>query len=87
MGVESRSLKEYARTCVPKGDSLIHAREITRRTKVFVDWSDSYMLGNPGDLLASRADNPADVYIIRKDIFEKTYERCTEEETLRHTEK
>ena len=45
------------------------------------------MLGNPGDLLASRADNPADVYIIRKDIFEKTYERCTEEETLRHTEK
>lgn len=87
VGVESRSLKEYARTCVPKGDSLIHAREITRRTKVFVDWSDSYMLGNPGDLLASRADNPADVYIIRKDIFEKTYERCTEEETLRHTEK
>lgn len=78
VGVESRSLKEYARTCIPKDDSLIHAREITRKTKVFVTWSDSYMLGKPGDVLASRADNPADVYIIQKDIFEKTYERCAE---------
>lgn len=76
VGIESRSLKEYAKTCVPRDNSLIHARTITRRTKVFVTWSDSYLLGNPGDLLAAKADDPKDVYIIRKKIFEKTYVLC-----------
>lgn len=68
-----KNLKNFARTCIPKAGSLIHARQITRRTKVFVSWSDSYLLGVPGDWLVSRIDNPKDVYIVKKDIFAKTY--------------
>lgn len=79
MGLEEdvagvKSLKDYAKTCIPKGSSRVHARQLTRRTKVFVSWSDSYMLGKPGDFLASRVENPKDVYVIAKDIMEKSYQ-------------
>ena len=36
-------------------------------------WSDSYMLGKPGDFLAARKENPKDIYIIAKDIMEISY--------------
>ena len=68
-----KNLKDFARTCIPKDGAVVHARQISRRTKVFVSWSDSYLLGVPGDWLVSRVDNPGDVYIVREDIFEKTY--------------
>lgn len=68
-----KNLKDFARTCIPKDVSFIHAQELTRRTKVFVPWSDSYLLGLPGDFLVSRAENPADVYIVKKEIFGKMY--------------
>lgn len=68
-----KSLKDYARTCIPKAGSLVHARQLTCRTKVFVPWSDSYLLGVPGDWLVSRAENMGDIYIVKKDIFAKTY--------------
>lgn len=70
---ERKNLKDFARTCIPKDSSFIHARQITRRTKVFVPWSDSYLLGVPGDWLVSRTDNPGDVYVVKKDIFSKMY--------------
>ncbi len=69
----SRSLREYARACVPRQHSRVHAHPISRRTKVFVPWSDNYLLGLPGDFLAGRVENPKDLYIIHKDIMEKTY--------------
>ncbi|MCI8397958.1 MAG: recombinase RecJ [Oscillibacter sp.] len=71
-----RTLTQYARTCIPKSGPKAHARQITRRTKVFVPWSENYMLGLPGDWLVSRAENPLDIYIVKKDIFPKTYEPC-----------
>ena len=78
VGMESegwvkKNLKDFAKTCIPKDSSFIHARRITRRTKVFVSWSDSYLLGIPGDWLVSRTENPKDVYIVKEDIFAKTY--------------
>lgn len=76
VGVESKSLKDYAKTCIPKASSFIHAREVTKRTKVFVPWSDNYMLGEPGDYLAARQENPKDVYIIKKGIFKDTYQQA-----------
>jgi len=69
-----KSLQDYVRTCIPKEHSRVHAIPLTRRTKVFVSWSDSYMLGNVGDYLAARAENPRKVYIIRREIMEKSYE-------------
>ena len=65
---------DYAKTCIPKQGSYVCARQINKRTKVFVSWSDNYMLGVPGDYLAARKENPKDVYIINKDIMAKAYE-------------
>lgn len=71
-----RTLTRYAKTCIPKSGPKAHARQITRRTKIFVSWSPNYMLGVPGDWLVVREENPTDAYIVKKDIFEKTYSRC-----------
>lgn len=68
-------LKDYVKTCIPKKGSLVHARQLKRRTKVFVSWSEDYMLGMPGDWLVARQKDLKDVYIVKKDIFEKTYEK------------
>ena len=71
---ERKSLASCAKTCVPKEGPQVYARQLTRRTKVFVSWSENYMLGKPGDWLVAREEDPTDVYIVRKDIFERTYE-------------
>lgn len=70
---EWKSLKDYARCCLSKEGSFVRARQLTRRTKVFVPWSDSYLLGVPGDWLVSRVENPGDVYIVKQNIFSETY--------------
>ena len=73
-GMRPKNLQDYAKTCIPKTSSYkLHAKQLTRRTKVFVPWSDSYMLGKPGDFIAAQKDNPKDVYIVARDIMEKTY--------------
>ncbi|MBR3484569.1 MAG: hypothetical protein IKH42_07940, partial [Lachnospiraceae bacterium] len=58
----------------PKEGSCVYAKKLTRRTKVFVSWSDSYLLGKVGDFLVARKENPKDVYIIDKDIMRESYE-------------
>lgn len=73
--VDSRPITSYARTCIPKGTSSVHAKKLERRTKIFVPWSDDYMLGEPGDWIVSRKERPEDIYIVKKDIFSKTYEK------------
>lgn len=78
---ERKSLKDYAKTCYPKAGSCIYAKELKKRTKVFVSWSDSYMLGIPGDYIAARKENPKNIYIIKRDIIGKTYEEVTEDQT------
>ena len=71
-------LQDYVKACIPKAGSRINARELSRRTKVFVPWSSNYMLGNPGDFLVARVENPKKQYIIRKDIMEESYRKVTE---------
>lgn len=72
--LEPKSLKDYARACITKPGRRIHARPIERITKVAAPWSDSYFLGLPGDYLAAREDDLTDIYVIKRDIFLKTYE-------------
>ena len=71
---ETRPLEGHIKCCTPKGTSLIRARELTRRTKVFSVRGDCFQ-GKPGDYLAAGADDPRDIYIVQGDIFQKTYER------------
>ena len=72
---ETVNLAAHARSCLPAGESFIHAVPLTRHTKVFTRWStDGYMLGEPGDYIAVRSDDFGDVYIIKRHIFSMTYE-------------
>ena len=67
-------LLKYARTCIPSGETIIHAMPLERKVKVFTAWDpDNYMRGQPGDFLAVHNDNKKDVYVIAQDIFRRTY--------------
>lgn len=71
------SLVPYARSCMVKGDTYIHAKQLDHRIKIFTAWdAEKYMLGEEEDYLAVREDDAHDVYIIDRDIFHKTYEKA-----------
>lgn len=73
---EPKPLLPYAKSCVPKGESFIYARELSHRTKVFTKWDkDKYMLGMPGDYLAASKDDTKDVYIVKKEVFSRLYRK------------
>lgn len=72
-------LTSHAGTCVPTGKTIIYARPIDHMVKVFTAWDrEKYMVGKPGDYLAVRCDDLRDVYIVEKDVFGMTYEKCGE---------
>ena len=67
-------LSDHALSCVPTGQTFIYAQELNKHCKVFTRWNtDGYMSGSPGDYIAVRADDHNDVYIIKREIFHKTY--------------
>lgn len=71
----TEEITDFARVCIPTGETFIYARELTGRVKVFTAWDrEKYMLGNPGDFLAVRCDDPHDIYVVERDIFFKSYE-------------
>lgn len=71
------TLDEIAKLCYPKRDIAIYAQQLTHMVKVFPTYANGdYFLGREGDYLAIRPDDLTDMYIIRKDIFEETYEPC-----------
>lgn len=68
-------LVHFAKSCRVSERSEILAKPLDGYAKVFTEWDyDNYMYGHPGDYLACRVDDPHDIYIIRKDIFVRTYE-------------
>lgn len=68
-------LADYAKMCVPTGEKRIYAKPLNKGVKVFTAWDKGkYMLGRPGDMLAVRADDLHDVYVVERDIFAKSYE-------------
>ncbi|MBO4400050.1 MAG: DHH family phosphoesterase [Lachnospiraceae bacterium] len=74
-------LLPFARSCVSVGGDGIYAKEITGRVKVFTAWDpEKYYLGRQGDMLAVRADDTSDIYVIEKSIFAKTYEPYEEKQ-------
>lgn len=69
------SLDELARICYPVQGSGILVKQLEKRTKVFpVGEESAYFLGKAGDYLAVRPDDRTDLYIIKSDVFEQTYE-------------
>lgn len=71
---KTEQILEFARPCITTGTTHIHAREISKRTKIFTAWDqEKYVLGVPGDFIAVRCDDIHDIYIVERDIFFKTY--------------
>ena len=68
-------LVKIAKTCVFKGETMIFAKEIKKRKKVFsLGDEENYMPGKPGDYLAVRSNNEHDIFIIDKDKFNEIFE-------------
>lgn len=68
-------LLPLARQCKSVPGAGIFARPLKKPTKVFNRWNyESYMTGKPGDMLCYSENDEQDVYVIRKKIFDNTYE-------------
>ena len=68
-------LMERMRTCVAAGETKIYAKELDRNVKIFTAWDENkYYRGVVGDFIAMREDDVHDIYVVRRDIFLKTYE-------------
>lgn len=73
---ESKDLKEltqYAKTCIPREGARIRAKQLDCRVKIIPDWSEDGLLGEPSDWLVVREDNVKDFYIVKNNIFTRTY--------------
>ena len=76
-------LTDHAGICIPAADVTVYARELEKGVKVFTARDrERYMLGQPGDYLAVRRDDLHDVYVVEKEIFEKSYVPLGAEELL-----
>jgi phosphoglycolate phosphatase len=68
-------LLPHAEACVGK-KVRVRARELDRGMKVFTRWdADNYLRGDAGDWLVMRGDDPADLYIVTRDLFPRLYAR------------
>lgn len=69
------SLLENMKTCISTGETRIYAKPLTKNVKIFTAWDrNKYYRGLVGDYIAMREDDPHDIYIVRGDIFHRTYE-------------
>lgn len=56
------------------GQSTVLAKELEKNVKVFTSWDETkYYRGLKGDFLVVREDDLHDIYVVRRDIFFKTY--------------
>ena len=69
-------LTEYMKPCKATGGTRIRAKKLDHGVKVFTAWdTEKYYRGEPGDYLVVREDDLHDIYVVRGNIFEKTYEQ------------
>ncbi|MDR2783141.1 MAG: hypothetical protein LBB48_04775 [Treponema sp.] len=65
----------FARACLPRGEKLVRATPLERDAKVFSYWdSEKYFYGTQGDFLVANEGDYGDCYIVRRSIFEESYE-------------
>jgi len=68
------AIDELAHLCYPKSDSGIYAKRLEKRTRVFRKGGVDYFVGSEGDYLVIRKDDYQDIYIVKEEIFYRTYE-------------
>lgn len=76
---EVRLLAPYAKTCIARDGALIWAAQLNGRAEVLTKWGE-WHLGEAGDWLVSRDTDRQDIYIIKKVIFGRTYEKADDQE-------
>lgn len=70
------SLMQYARVCIPTGQTMVRAKQLDHNVKLFTEWDESkYMKGHVGDYLIARSDDPHDIVILDRNIFQVCYEK------------
>ncbi|MEE3466983.1 MAG: DHH family phosphoesterase [Eubacterium sp.] len=70
-------LTDYMKPALATGGTRILAKKLERGVKVFTAWDpDKYYLGEPGDYIVVREDDAHDIYVVRGNIFDKTYAAC-----------
>ena len=79
VNTDTRSIAGHIGKCFPK-TSQIRAVQASRPTKILAKYG-NWLSGEPGDYIVSRAEDPTDMYIVQKRIFEKTYEPLKMSET------
>ena len=71
---EIKLVMPFAKTVKSTGSSIIFVKPLQQPVKLFNQWAeDRYYSGRVGDYIAVRADDEHDIYIINKEIFDKTY--------------
>ena len=71
---EYKEVLPFAKEVASTGTSQIFARPLTRHIKLFTAWDDEkYYTGTPGDYIATREDDPHDIYIIKGRLFDQLY--------------
>ncbi len=69
-------LVDCMKPCVATGKTVIYAKPLTKNVKVFTAWDkEKYYRGLVGDYIVVREDDAHDIYVVRGDIFLKTYEQ------------
>ena len=71
-----------AKVCVPKGTTIVRARRLERKVKLFrdKDENEQYTLGRVGDYMVDSSDTINNIRIMRKDLFEEIYRDSGEQE-------
>ena len=73
-----REITRYAKVCIPREETHIHAEQLSGMVKVFtVNDKEKYMLGKQGDFLAVRCEDRHDIFVVERNVFYKLYEEKT----------
>lgn len=71
---EKKIVTKHAKTVLSKGGVRIFSRPLNEHVKLFTEWDEEkYYLGNPGDYIAVREDDPHDIYVINHRLFDQLY--------------
>ena len=71
---EKKTVTKHAKTVVSKGGVRIYSGPLNEHVKLFTEWDEEkYYLGNPGDYIAVREDDPHDIYVINHRLFDQLY--------------
>ena len=72
---------DHARGCVSVRNEKIYAIPLEKGVKIFSpQLKNKYMSGRPGDYLAVSCEDIHDIYVVKKEVFDESFESCKAKE-------